>query len=78
MSKLTDEERLKVYAVLSSAGPDIDAWTPKFARLANKAKKAGVIGDEAKTLDFLVKEGMLGPKSDTLRAPGDKYYPPRG
>jgi hypothetical protein len=73
---LTDEDKRKLYDVLSANGPDVDMYSPKFGRLAGEAKRAGVLDDKKKIFKWLEDKGMFGPVSDRLRAPGDKYYPP--
>lgn len=72
---LTDEDKRKLYDVLSAHGPDVDMYSPKFGRLAGEAKRAGILDDKNKIFKWLEDKGLFGPKSDKLRGPGDKYYP---
>lgn len=70
-----DADRLRLYDVLAANGPDVDAWSAAFTRLVNKAQAARLNFDDRDALyEWLDGEGLFGPKSDRLRAPGDKHY----
>ena len=71
---ISEDDRRKVYDVLSSQGPDVDMWSAAFGRLVGRAKKAGVVDDPSKLYSWLKAQGMFGPKSDSLRAEGDKFW----
>ena len=72
--KVQEADRRKVYDVLTANGPDVDMWSAEFGRLAGRAKRYGVIDYPDRLYDWLEKQGYFGPKSDKLRASGDRYY----
>lgn len=71
---ISEEDRKKVYKVLTDNGPDVDFFSAKFGRLVGMAVRAGVVNDPKKLYAWLEKQGMFGPKLDSLRGEGDRYY----
>jgi hypothetical protein len=72
---IPEADRRAVYDVLTASGPDVDMWSPRFGRLVGQIRKDGCLDAGHEVIyAWLSEHGYFGPKSDTLRAPGDRYY----